>query len=464
MINHFNFSKFKDKVLITNDFGRYLFLNKDEFKKFIEKKLDSQEQIYKDLVENHFILDRPGVLFEEELKDEIRSMKSYTLSGTSLHIFAITNSCNANCIYCQAKDKASKLNGFMTKETARKSVDIALQSPEKRITIEIQGGEPLLNFEVVKEIVDYTTEVKGDKDVSFTMVSNLIALDEEKVSFLVKNNVSVCTSLDGPQNVQEHNRVCKNGGSTYEYAIHGIEKLREAGIFGGAIQTTTKYSLSYPEEIVNLYSDLGLPGMFIRPLTPLGFAKSDWQEIGYTPEEFLLFYKKAFNRIMEINKQGKFFPELHASYFLRKILDGSSINYMELRSPCGAGIGQLSYYYTGDVYTCDEGRMISEAGIDAFKLGNVYKDSYEDLIKNPICKTLALSSVVESIPNCSDCVYNPYCGVCPVITYAHENDIFPKSPKGFRCQVYSGMMDMFFEILYKANADDLKVLESWLQN
>jgi len=464
MINHFNFGKFKDKILVTNDFGRFIFLTKDDFKKFVDGKTGPQDEIYTSLVENHFILESPSVLFDDELKDEIRSLKNYVLSGTSLHIFAITNACNANCIYCQAKDKASKLNGFMTKETARKAVDIALQSPANPITIEIQGGEPLLNFEVVKEIVEYADNVRGDKEVSFTMVSNLIALDDEKINYLREKKVSVCTSLDGPRNVQENNRVCKNNGSTYDYAIKGIEKLRKAEIFGGAIQTTTKYSLAFPEEIVDLYVSLGIPGMFIRPLTPLGFAKSDWNEIGYTPKEFLTFYKKAFDRIMQINKEGTFFPELHASYFLRKILRGYAINYMELRSPCGAGLGQLSYYYTGDVYTCDEGRMISEAGIEAFKLGNVYKDSYNDLINNPICKTLVLSSVVESIPGCSECVYNPYCGVCPVITYAHEKDIFPKSPKGFRCQVYSGMMDLFFDILYNANEDDIAVFESWVDN
>ena len=462
MKNHFNFRRFKDKILITNDFGRYLFLEKDEFIRFIEDRVESEDELYSELVSNHFIIDKVGALFDEELNNELRSVKSYVLSGTSLHIFAITNACNANCIYCQAKDRSSKLNGFMTKETARKSVEIALQAPDNRITIEIQGGEPLLNFDVVKEIVNYANAVKGDKEVSFTMVSNLIALDDEKIQYLRDNKISVCTSLDGPRNVQEYNRACKAGGSTYEFAIRGIKQLRDIGIFGGAIQTTTAYSLKYPEEIVDLYASLGIPGMFIRPLTPLGFAKNDWEAIGYTPEEFLLFYEKAFDKIMKINKEGTCFPELHASYFLKKIIGGYADNYMELRSPCGAGFGQLSYYYTGDVYTCDEGRMISEAGIDAFKLGNVYKDSYNTLIKNPICKSMASASVVECVPGCNDCVYNPYCGVCPVITYAHESDILPKSPKGFRCQIYSGMMDLLFERLYNANDDDIKVFESWI--
>lgn len=464
MINHFNFRKFKDKILITNDFGRYMFLELDEFQKFLSGKTDKDSEEYQKLVDDHFLIERPSELLHDQMKIELRDMKNYTLSGTCLHIFAITNSCNVNCIYCQAKDKSSCLNGFMTIETARKAVDLALQSPSNDLTFEIQGGEPLLNFEVVKEIIEYTEMHKGDKNIYYTLVSNLVALNEEKLDYLISKNVSVCTSLDGPRNVQENNRKCKSGESTFDYAVKGIKLLREKNICGGAIQTTTRYSLDYPEEIVNTYYELGLPGVFIRALTPLGFAKADWDRIGYTPKEFLAFYRKAFDRIIEINKQGASFPEIHATYFLRKIMMGYSYNYMELRSPCGASIGQLSYYYDGSVYTCDEGRMVSEADIKAFKLGNVYDNTYDELMSTPICKSVALSSVAESLPSCNDCAYQPYCGVCPILSYVHDGDIFPTSPQSYRCEIYSGMMDIYFEKLYSGDEDVIRIFRSWLEN
>lgn len=464
MLNHFNFRKFKDKVLITNDFGSYAFLDNNTFKEFVTNKLDKTSDCYEALKHENFIIEKPNELFGDEMKEKLRGIKSYALSGTSLHIFAITNACNVNCVYCQAKDKSSSLTGFMSVETARKAVEVALQAPGDSLTFEIQGGEPLLNFNVVKEIIEHTNEVKGNKEILFTLVSNLVALDDEKLKYLVDHKVSVCTSLDGPKQVQENNRRCKVSGSTFDYATKGIKKLQENGICGGAIQTTTRYSLQYPEEIVNTYFEMGMHGIFIRALTPLGFAKADWETIGYSPQEFLEFYRRAFDRILEINRNGHCFPELHASYFLRKMLHGTAVNYMELRSPCGAGMGQLSYYYNGDVYTCDEGRMISEAGIDAFKLGNVYENSYDELMANPVCKTLAIASVVESLPGCSDCVYNPYCGVCPVVNYAHEKDIFPRSPKNFRCEVYSGMMNIYFDKLLNGDEQTLKIFESWIND
>ena len=228
MNNHYNFKKFKDKILVTNDFGRYTFLEKNDFKNFVCENLQKESEVYQSLVDNRFIYETPVDVFQDESQIELRGMKNYAFESTSLHIFAITNACNVNCIYCQAKAKESCLNGFMTKETARKAVEIALQSPNEYLTFEIQGGEPLLNFDVVKEIIEYTEQINKDKHVFFTLVSNLVALDNEKLNYLKEKKVSVCTSLDGPRNVQENNRRAKTNGSTFDFAQKGIKLLQMA--------------------------------------------------------------------------------------------------------------------------------------------------------------------------------------------------------------------------------------------
>lgn len=293
-------------------------------------------------------------------------------------------------------------------------------------------------------------------------MSNLIALTDDKLDYMAKYHVAVSTSLDGPKHVHDHNRRFLKSESSFEHMERGLQKLKEYGISAGAIETTTKYSLSYPEEIVDAFYDHGLPGIFLRPLTPLGFALADWENIGYSAKDFLKFYRKAFEHILQINKKGNWFPEQLSVYFLKKILHGFSYNYMELRSPCGASMGQMSYYYDGSIYTCDEGRMISESGSYVFRLGTV-ENTYEELMQSPICKTTALASVVESLPVCSDCVYQPYCGVCPVITYAMEKDIFPKAPKGFRCEIYTGILDILFEKLKSKDEQIMKIFESWIR-
>lgn len=462
MINYFNFKKKNDRYLITNDLGKYMFISENTFSELLSGNV-SDDNVEKDeLIEKGFIIENNPEVFIKKSIPYIQSMKSYCLCSTALHIFAVTNKCNLDCIYCQAHTGSSKLVSSMTAETGKKAVDFALQSPNKYITFEFQGGEPLLNFDVIKEMIEHSKLVKGDKEIEYTIVTNLLNMTEDKLKYLTDNNVHICTSLDGPANVHNNNRPCVNGNRSYEIVISKINELRQKGVNVSAIQTTSNYSLNYPEEIVNQYLDIGINNIFLRSLTPLGMADSDWDKIGYTADEFLVFYRKAFNYIMDLNKKGIHFTELHACYFLKKILCNYADNYMELRSPCGAGVGQMSYYHDGSVYTCDEGRMLAEMGDNSFLLGNVNSNTYNEAICSPICAAVCKSSVVESLPKCSGCVYQPYCGICPIINYASTNSLYGTNVKDFRCTVYKGIMDIIFDILQNGTEEEVCILQSWM--
>lgn len=466
MNNHFNFMWKNGEILITNDFGEYAFLSKEEFSAFVTNNVHKGSDLFELLSNRGFLIDEDPSVFINKRISDLRNLKGYLLSSTALHIIAVTNQCNQNCVYCQAKAPSSNLNGVMSYETGKKVIELAMQSPSPSLTFEFQGGEPLLNFNLIKEMLRYSKELNKHykKNIEYTIVTNLVSLTDDKLVYLIDNNVSICTSLDGCEVVHNHNRKLRSGEGTYKLVKEAISRVKQAGKQVGAIETTTRFSLKYPKQIVNEYIETGVGGIFLRPLTPLGFAKAYWSEIGYTADEFIDFYKKAFFHILEINKNGLFFPELHATYFLRKILHGDSDNYMELRSPCGAGIGQMSYYYNGNVYTCDEGRMMGEAGDDTFLLGNVFTDTYDDMVSKKKCRATCAASVVETLPNCCDCAYHPYCGVCPVVSYSSEGDIFPKRPYDFRCTVYKGIMDILFDLLQEDDPDNMHVLQSWIED
>lgn len=463
MINHFNFKQFTpNNMLITNDFGRYLFLDSDEFQHLLGEERQIPNRLTELLKQNWFLLD-PMDIYSDETTFALRYMKRYLFSATALHIFVVTNTCNLQCVYCQAQANKDHLNGFMTPEIGRKAVDLALQSPEEELTFEFQGGEPLRNFKTIKAIIEYADEKKGDRLIEYTIVSNLSLLTDEMLDFLIDHHVKINTSIDGPKELHDQNRVTVGGHGSYQYAMRGIERIRAKGQNPGAIQTTTRASLSYACEIVREYERLGLNGVFLRPLTPLGFAQAEWKRIGYKAEEFLNFYQTAFDEILKVNRDGKKFPELHARYFLKKILRGEPDNYMELRSPCGAGIGQLAYYYDGNIYTCDEARMVAEAGDNAFCLGNVLKDDYRSIITSRKCRATCAASVLEGIPGCSDCVYQPYCGVCPVINYAQNGDPFAKQARDYRCKIYGGILDFLFSLIHENDPEVMKILHSWVE-
>lgn len=460
MIGPFNFKKINNKLLITNDLGNYEYLTKDEFYQFVNKKLDSSSDLYCRLKEKMFLFDDSIEYYVKAVSPHLRSSKSYLYAATSLHIFVVSNYCNSKCIYCQAQSNQLNSCKMMTKEIAKKAVDFALQSPQKELNFEFQGGEPLSNFEIIKYIVEYTQSVNKEKTIQFSLVSNLSLLTDEMVEFFKKYNISISTSLDGQELLHNYNRPLSNYPNTYELLGKTIAKLKENNIPYGAIQTTTKKSLDYPQEIINEYKEKGLNNIFIRPLTPLGYALEKWDEIGYTVEEFKSFYKQCLNYILEINKKGIFFKEGHASIFLSKILAGVGINYMELRSPCGAAVGQLAYYYDGNIYTCDEGRMLREMGDESFKIGNVFKDTYDTMVESKLTKTICKYSILEGLPQCSDCAYLPYCGTCPVVNYALEKDIISHSIHNYRCQIYKGMLDVIFELLQ--DEENIEIFRGWI--
>ena len=107
--------------------------------------------------------------------------------------------------------------------------------------------------------------------------------------------------------------------------------------------TVTRDHLGRLRDVVDEYLRLGFSGVFLRPLNPFGMGKKVWTREGYSAEEFLAFWTRAVDRIVELNREGIEIMEKMASIMLTRILTDRDPNYMDLRSPCGAGIGQLAY-------------------------------------------------------------------------------------------------------------------------
>ena len=459
-LNYFNFKKLNSKFLLTNDFGKYAFVSEEELKETVSGHVETGSDLETRLINAGIIYKQTDLEFSGSGKYLLRENKSYMEMATSLHIFVVTTACNMKCLYCQANNGETQPCLYMDKETAEMAVDIALQSPKRSLTFEFQGGEPLLNYRIIKHIVEYTELHKKNHIVCYNIVTNLTLLTEEILEFLRKYQFGISTSLDGSIRINDTNRMYADSSGTYNDVIQSVKKIRMEGLHVGAIQTTTKTSLDAPEEIVRSYVELGFDNIFIRPLTPLGKATVQWDNLGYTADEFLQFYRNAFEELIQINRRGIYIKEGHASIFLRKI-DGRRMNYMELRSPCGAGIGQLAYYPDGNIFTCDEGRMLYEMGQDTFCLGNVFENSYNELINDTICRATCAASVLETIPTCCDCVYQPYCGTCPVVNYAMYGDLLEKMPRGYKCSIYAGILDIIFEKILEGDSQTVRILKSW---
>lgn len=459
MLNYFNFRSFGEDCLLTNDFGSYVYLPEDEMIRLVRKGTTDNEAHDEILRERGFIFDESELSFSSAWAGALRCGKSYLLSGTSLHIIVVTTACNLECLYCQAR-QSECCGRYMDRDTALRAVDIALSAPSSHISIEFQGGEPLLNFEIIRDAVEHAIDNAKGKTIEFTVVSNLTLITDEMLEFFATHDVTLSTSLDGAPSLHNHNRPYSDGTGSYETLLLAIERVRKAGIPLGAIQTTTSASLVQARQIVDTYCSLGFDNVFIRPLTPLGRASEAWEHVGYQPEEFSAFYREVLRYIVDLNKRGIHIKEGHASIVLPKILFGNPTNYMELRSPCGAGIGQMAYHVDGNVFTCDEGRMLYEMGDSSFKLGNVWENSYKDMVRCSVCRVASVSSAVESVPGCCDCVYQPYCGLCPVVNVARQADLLPKMAHDYRCRIYMGIFDAIFDIIHNDEIG-LRLMREW---
>jgi radical SAM protein with 4Fe4S-binding SPASM domain len=263
--------------------------------------------------------------------------------------------------------------------------------------------------------------------------------------------VALCTSLDGPADLHDRNRPLAGGGShalTVKWLKYFSGELGPSSDCGpNALLTVSRASLGREEEIVDEYARLGLRSIFIRPLAPLGHAAPLWDKLGYGPEEFLEFYRNGLRRVLELNAKGVRLKEKTAFLILKKALGGRDNHYVDLRCPCGAGLGQLAYNFNGDIYTCDEGRMLGWQGDGLFKAGSVLKGGYSDVVASPAVRACAAASSLDLQPACSRCVWRPYCGVCPVYNYQAQGSLWGDMPSNARCRILKGIFETVFGLL-----------------
>lgn len=456
------------RTLLTNEWGQYAFLSTSGFKRLREGRLNENDPEWEELKRKGFL--REYLDFRKVAQD-FRKRSLFLWKGPSLHIVVVTLRCNHTCLYCHSSAvRDDRTDTDMSKKTAKATLETIFAGPNPDICVEFQGGEPLLNWPVVEYIVKEARRMnrRRKKRLLISLVTNLTLMDDKKLDFLLDNEVSLCTSLDGPDFVHNKNRLFRCGDSQKSVVrwLREIEKRRiselppKRRVFKpSALMTTSRFSLPHPKKIVDTYMDLGLDHIFLRPLSPIGYAKRVWGKIGYTADEYLDFYRKALDYIIELNLRGKPFMERMAALLTYKILRGRDPNFLDLRSPCGASIGQLAYNYDGEVYTCDEGRMVAQQGDKMFRVGSVFDGSFESLMESPATRACCMASSLEGQPMCSRCAYKPYCGVCPVYNYEAQKSLWGLMPANMHCRVFMGIFDLLFERL--DDPEKASVFESW---
>ncbi|MEW6614812.1 MAG: His-Xaa-Ser system radical SAM maturase HxsB [Thermodesulfobacteriota bacterium] len=322
----FNFLRHnKNHILLVNLVGEYLSLSESDFEKLITYSIGETSALYPYLKGKHIIAETISDPAIELLSVKYRTKKEFLSFFTSLHMIELTIRCNQKCIYCHASSKdLDKTKYDMSIDTSEKVVEVIFMSPSNSIKIEFQGGEPLLNYETIKYIIEYANKLAllKKKEIEFVVCTNLTLVTNEMLEYFADKNICISTSLDGPEHVHNFNRRYRNGAATYEDVIRNLEKAKKfidpSRI--SALMTPTEYSLNYVEEIVDEYIRNGFNSIFIRPLNPFGYALQKISAIGYDPNKFVTFYKRILEYIIKINLEGYFLEESFTSLLLTRIL------------------------------------------------------------------------------------------------------------------------------------------------
>jgi uncharacterized protein len=453
-----------DRFLASNMLGDFEFLSGEELRRLVDLRIAPGDGLYERAFAKQLIAGDGQRSQLQVLAARMRSRMAFLRSPSPLHIFVVTLRCEHSCPYCQVSRRSADRDLYdMSYETALRGLDVAFAAPAPAIKIEFQGGEPLLNFDLIRSIVPIAKAraAAENRAVAFVITTNLALLTDEVLDFCKTHEIHISTSLDGPADLHNRNRP-RPGGNSHQLAVEGIRRVQEA--LGrdavSALMTTTKGSLGRVEEIIDEYARLDLEGVFLRPLSPYGFAIKTKQFVRYDGSEWLEFYKRGLRHILDINKRGRHFPEFYSALLLTRMLTDRPTGYVDLRSPAGTGLGAMVYNYDGKVFAADEGRMLAEMGDRTFELGDLADDGYLDLILSEKLVDIVGKSLTQCAPQCSSCAFESHCGADPVYHYATQRDAVGIKPLSEFCGRQKGIMTHLLDLL-ETSPDDAAILRRW---
>ena len=347
-------------------------------------------------------------------KDEYEKFASMMVnSSVKSMCLNISHDCNLRCEYCfAAKGDFGTGRELMPFETAKKAIDFLIEKSGNRHNLEVDffGGEPLMNFDVVKKTVEYarSIEKEHDKNFRFTITTNGLLLTDDKIDFINREMAHVVLSLDGRKEVNDKLRVSPNGRGSYDVIVPKYQKLvAERGDKDYYVRGTfTQNNLDFTKDIIKM-SDLGFDQLSIEPVvsdTKLDYSIKK-EDLPRVFEEYETLAREMIKR----KKSGKCFNFFHFMIDL----DQGPCAIKRLRG-CSCGNEYIAVTPNGDVYPCHQ-----FVGNEQWEMGNVVENSFNEEIKTKFAKTN-----IYTKEKCKNCWAKFFCsGGCNANSWQYEGDI-----------------------------------------
>ena len=355
-----------------------------------------------------------GKLFTEDTFSEIAgSLKAKTSGVVKALCLHIAHTCNLNCSYCFASQgKFNGERGLMSFEVGKRALDFLIENSGTRHNLEVDffGGEPLMNFQVVKDLVAYARSIEKDanKNFRFTLTTNGVLVDDDVIDFANREMSNVVLSLDGRKEVHDRFRVDYNGNGSFDKIVPKFQRFVEKrGNKDYYMRGTFTHANPDFLEDIKTMLDLGFTELSMEPVV---CAPNDPSALTEADKAIVMDqYKKLAELMLRKQREGKPFTFYH---YMIDLKSGPCI-YKRV-SGCGSGTEYMAVTPWGDLYPCHQ-----FVGDDNYKLGNVF-----DGVKNTEIQNKFANSNVYTKPECKDCWAKLYCsGGCPANSYHATGDI-----------------------------------------
>lgn len=409
---------------IFNHHGNYCLINIESMQAVhVNDEIGKVIESIKNNPEAAIPLEVEKILKKLELISEIKEKKEYPKKQEPFAIvnmaLLLTQSCNLRCIYCYGGGGEYGTGGSMDEKTALQSVDWLIEQSKKvkKINIVFFGGEPFLNFSLMKTVVEYAKQkaAKVDKSVGFSVTTNATLLDDEKISFIKEHDIHVVVSIDGPKEIQDKQRPFAGGKGSYDVIIPNIKKLL------AVLPEANAHAVLVDDEkihiVKNALKEIGFNEVTMVPASASLFdeasekaklsrkLESMKKEIEIEAEAWLHFTK---------NKNSEELKNLLKSSHIYSYLLAFLYNQKKLYA-CGAGLKLAAVSCSGDIYPCH--RFV---GIDNYRLGNVFS--------NQINREKYQKSPITFVEECSSCFAKYLCaGGCKHDNASSCNSAFKPS-------------------------------------
>lgn len=372
--------------------------------KYPAEPLSDIEECYDQITE----LKNAGKLFcEDTFKPMAGALKAKTSGVIKALCLHIAHTCNLNCSYCFASQgKYHGERALMSYEVGKRALDFLVENSGSRRNLEVDffGGEPLMNFDVVKKLVEYARSIEEEKNkhFRFTLTTNGVLVDDDVIEFANREMSNVVLSLDGRKEVHDRYRVDYAGNGSWEKIVPKFQKfVKERGDKDYYMRGTFTHANPDFLEDIKTMLDLGFTQLSMEPVVAAADDPSALTEDDKPIVERQ--YEELAKLMLKRDKEGRPFTFYHYMIDLK----GGPCIYKRI-SGCGSGTEYMAVTPWGDLYPCHQ-----FVGDEKFKLGDIYNG-----VTNKSIQNVFASCNVYARPDCADCWAKLYCsGGCAANAY-----------------------------------------------